>query len=53
MSRILIPSRDKAPEGSKVVLDAVHKQLGVVPTCFVSSVIVPPLSLPSLASKAR
>lgn len=34
MSRLLIPSRDKAPEGSKATLDAVHKQLGVVPNLF-------------------
>ena len=34
MSRLVIPSRDKAPEGSKATLDAVHNQLGVVPNLF-------------------
>lgn len=34
MSRIAIPSLDDAPEASKPVLDAVHKQLGVVPNLF-------------------
>lgn len=34
MSRISIPSRDDAPEASKPTLDAIHKQLGVVPNLF-------------------
>lgn len=34
MSRITIPSLDKAPEASKATLDAVHKQLGTVPNLF-------------------
>jgi uncharacterized peroxidase-related enzyme len=34
MSRIAIPTVDNAPEASKPVLDAVHKQLGVVPNLF-------------------
>ena len=34
MSRLVIPSRDKTPEGSKATLDAVHNQLGVVPNLF-------------------
>lgn len=34
MSRISIPSLDNAPEASKPILDAVHKQLGVVPNLF-------------------
>jgi len=34
MSRVAIPSLDNAPEASKPVLDAVHKQLGVVPNLF-------------------
>lgn len=34
MSRINIPSRNDAPEGSKATLDAVHQQLGVVPNLF-------------------
>jgi ketosteroid isomerase-like protein len=32
MSRIAIPSRDAAPADAKPILDAVNKQLGVVPT---------------------
>jgi uncharacterized peroxidase-related enzyme len=34
MSRLPIPARDDVPEASKSVLDAVHKQLGVVPNMF-------------------
>jgi uncharacterized peroxidase-related enzyme len=34
MSRISIPSLDAVPEASKPILDAVHKQLGVVPNMF-------------------
>ncbi|WP_233832602.1 carboxymuconolactone decarboxylase family protein [Paraburkholderia sp. ZP32-5] len=34
MSRLSIPAVDAAPEGSKATLDAVHKQLGVVPNLF-------------------
>jgi uncharacterized peroxidase-related enzyme len=34
MSRLSIPAVDAAPEASKSTLDAVHKQLGVVPNLF-------------------
>jgi uncharacterized peroxidase-related enzyme len=34
MSRISIPALGAAPEASKATLDAVHKQLGVVPNLF-------------------
>ena len=34
MARLTIPSTDNAPEASKPVLDAVRKQLGVVPNLF-------------------
>jgi uncharacterized peroxidase-related enzyme len=34
MSRIAIPSRDNAPSASQPILDAVNKQLGVVPNLF-------------------
>jgi len=34
MSRLAIPARDDVPEASKPILDAVHKQLGVVPNMF-------------------
>jgi uncharacterized peroxidase-related enzyme len=34
MSRLAIPARDDVPEASKAILDAVHKQLGVVPNMF-------------------
>lgn len=34
MSRLTIPARDDVPEASKQILDAVHKQLGVVPNMF-------------------
>lgn len=34
MSRIAIPARDDVPEASKSTLDAVQKQLGVVPNMF-------------------
>jgi len=34
MSRLAIPAREDVPEASKPILDAVHKQLGVVPNMF-------------------
>lgn len=34
MSRLLIPTVDSSPEASKPILDAVRKQLGVVPNLF-------------------
>ena len=34
MSRIAIPTRDAAPAASQPILDAVNKQLGVVPNLF-------------------
>jgi uncharacterized peroxidase-related enzyme len=34
MSRLAIPTLDDVPAASKPILDAVHKQLGVVPTMF-------------------
>jgi uncharacterized peroxidase-related enzyme len=34
MSRITIPARDAAPDAAKPLLDAVEKQLGVVPNLF-------------------
>ncbi len=34
MSRITIPARDAAPAASQPILDAVNKQLGVVPNLF-------------------
>ena len=34
MSRIFIPTRDASPEKSKPLLDAVERQLGVVPNLF-------------------
>ena len=34
MSRLVIHARDDVPEASKPVLNAVHKQLGVVPNMF-------------------
>ena len=34
MSRLAIPAREDVPEASKPILDAVHKQLGVVPNLF-------------------
>jgi uncharacterized peroxidase-related enzyme len=34
MSRLAIPARDDVPEASKPILDAVHKQLDVVPNMF-------------------
>jgi uncharacterized peroxidase-related enzyme len=34
MSRLVIPARDDVPAASKPILDAVHKQLGVVPNMF-------------------
>jgi AhpD family alkylhydroperoxidase len=34
MSRLTTPARDDVPEASKPILDAVNKQLGVVPNMF-------------------
>jgi uncharacterized peroxidase-related enzyme len=34
MSRLTVPARDDVPEASKPILDAVEKQLGVVPNMF-------------------
>jgi uncharacterized peroxidase-related enzyme len=34
MSRIAVPARDEAPAASQPILDAVNKQLGVVPNLF-------------------
>ena len=34
MSRLVIPARGDVPEASKPILDAVHKQLGLVPNMF-------------------
>ena len=34
MSRLAIPAREDVPEASKPILDAVHKQLGLVPNMF-------------------
>ena len=34
MSRLTIPTREGAPKASQPTLDAVHKQLGVVPNLF-------------------
>jgi uncharacterized peroxidase-related enzyme len=34
MSRLAVPAREAAPEASKPLLDAVEKQLGVVPNLF-------------------
>jgi uncharacterized peroxidase-related enzyme len=34
LSRITVPARESAPEASKPLLDAVEKQLGVVPNLF-------------------
>jgi uncharacterized peroxidase-related enzyme len=34
MSRLAMPARDDVPEASKPILDAVQKQLGVVPNMF-------------------
>ncbi|HME06692.1 MAG TPA: peroxidase-related enzyme [Bryobacteraceae bacterium] len=34
MSRVAIPALDDVPAASKPILDAVHKQLGVVPAMF-------------------
>ena len=34
MSRLAIPARDDIPEASKPILDAVQKQLGVVPNMY-------------------
>jgi uncharacterized peroxidase-related enzyme len=34
MSRLALPAGDEVPESSKAILDAVNKQLGVVPNMF-------------------
>ena len=34
MSRLAVPARDDLPEASKPILEAVHKQLGVVPNMY-------------------
>jgi uncharacterized peroxidase-related enzyme len=34
MTRLAMPARDDVPEASKPILEAVHKQLGVVPNMF-------------------
>ncbi|MBL8665911.1 MAG: peroxidase-related enzyme [Rhodospirillales bacterium] len=34
MSRLAIATREAAPEASKPILDAVHRQLGIVPNMF-------------------
>jgi uncharacterized peroxidase-related enzyme len=34
MSRLVVPARDDVPDASKPILDAVQKQLGVVPNMF-------------------
>lgn len=34
MSRLTIPALDDVPAASKPILEAVHEQLGVVPTMF-------------------
>lgn len=41
MSRIAIPTRDTAPLASQPVLDAVNKQLGVVPNLFRLAAVSP------------
>jgi len=42
MSRINIPSLDNTPDGSKAILDVVHKQLGTVPNLFRLIALSPP-----------
>jgi uncharacterized peroxidase-related enzyme len=42
MSRIAVPTREAAPEASKPLLDAVEKQLGVVPNLFRLVSLSPP-----------
>jgi uncharacterized peroxidase-related enzyme len=49
MSRITIPSRDAAPTGSQPILDAVDKQLGVVPNLF-RLVSISPAALAGMTS---
>jgi uncharacterized peroxidase-related enzyme len=49
MSRIAIPTRDDAPAASQPVLDAVHKQLGVVPNLY-RLVSLSPATLTGLTS---
>ncbi len=41
MSRITIPSREEAPAASQPILDAVNKQLGIVPALFRLAAISP------------
>ena len=41
MSRIAVPTRDAAPAASQPILDAVNKQLGVVPNLFRLAAISP------------
>ena len=41
MSRITVPTRDAAPAASQPILDAVNKQLGVVPNLFRLAAISP------------
>ena len=41
MSRIAIPMRESVPAASQPILDAVHKQLGVVPNLFRLAAISP------------
>jgi len=52
MSRLSIPASTPPREASKSTLDAVHKQLGVVPTYSVSSAAAGPPSLPLAGSRA-
>jgi uncharacterized peroxidase-related enzyme len=49
MSRLAIPPRDAAPAAAKPLLDAVHKQLGVVPNLF-RLVANSPVALSAFAS---
>jgi hypothetical protein len=42
MSRLTIPSVTDVPDASKPLLDAVHKQLGVVPNLMGCSATRPP-----------
>lgn len=49
MSRLAIPSRDAAPTDSQPILDAVNKQLGVVPNLF-RLVSISPAALAGMTS---
>jgi uncharacterized peroxidase-related enzyme len=49
MSRIAIPTRDAAPAASQPILDAVQKQLGVVPNLF-RLVSISPAALTGMTS---